>query len=348
MGQIHRSGARQALRGGFITMKILVTGGGGFLGRYIVRLSRERGDTVSILGRSEQPDLAAQGVEVIRGDIADSVVVMNACRNCDAVIHVAANAGVWGGWESFFQPNVVGTRNVIAACRKHHIQRLVYTSTPSVVYTGEPIAGADESLPYGRNWLCHYPHTKAIAEKELLEANDPGRLRTIALRPHLIWGVGDPHLIPRVVARARSGRLRIVGEGTNRVDITHVENAARAHLLALDALDSDEHAGKAYFISQGEAVFLWKWINELLGKLSEPTIKKSISLPVAYALGALFEGVYRTFRVEREPPMTRFVAIELAKDHYFDIAAARNDLGYSPIRSTSEGVDQLVEHLKRT
>ncbi len=325
--------------------RILVTGGGGFLGRYLVRRLLERGDRVAILGRTPHPDLVEMGVEEIRADLADRERVTEACRHRDVVYHVAAKAGVWGRWESYFQPNVEGTRAVLEGCRRHGVGKLVYTSTPSVVFTGDPLAGVDESIPYGRHWLCHYAHTKALAEREILDANRSGDLNTVALRPHLIWGVGDNHLIPRVVDRARRGRLRVVGEGTNRVDIVHVANAAEAHLRAERALDEPGRAdGKAYFISQGEPVVLWDWINQLLRSLGVPTVDKRVSLRTAYAAGAVCEALYRLLGRKEEPPMTRFLAVELGKDHYFDIGAARRDLGYEPLVSTEAGLVELVAH----
>ena len=269
-------------------MKALVTGGGGFLGRYLVQNLRMREMEVTILGRSPQPEIEAQGTKVYRGKIENYETVSDACQGQDVVFHVAAKAGIWGSWNCFFQPNVIGTRNVIKACKEWGITRLIYTSTPSVVFNGGSFEGADESLPYGRNWISHYAHTKAIAEAEVLAANRPEGLRTIALRPHLIWGIGDPHLIPRVVDRARAGKLRIIGNGHNRVDITHVENAARAHLLAFDALKKGDAGGKAYFISQNQPVILWEWINSLLTRLEIRPVQKKVSLNKAYTVGADF------------------------------------------------------------
>ncbi len=325
--------------------KILVTGGGGFLGRYIVGRLLGRGDEVTVLGRSEHEDLRRRGVAFVRADLADRERVIEACRGCDVVYHVAAKAGVWGSWAAYFRPNVEGTLAVLEGCRRHGVGKLIHTSTPSVVFTGEPLMNADESLPYGRNWLCHYAHTKALAEEAVLAANDPGKLRTVALRPHLIWGVGDNHLIPRVVDRARRGRLRIVGEGKNRVDIVHAANAADAHLLAETALDQPGRAdGKAYFITQGQPVVLWDWINDLLERLGIARIEKKISARAAYAIGLVCEAVYGAARKKEEPPMTRFVAVELAKDHFFNISAARRDLGYDPAVSTEAGLEELVAH----
>lgn len=327
-------------------MKVLVTGGGGFLGRYIVRRLLARGDSVTILGRSAHPDLEKLGAAVVRTDISARDPVVAACRGQDAVFHTAALAGIWGPRELYYRTNVTGARNVIEGCRRHGVGKLIYTSTPSVVFSGQALRGVDETQPYGSRFLCHYAATKAEAEREVLAANGSS-LRTVALRPHLIWGVGDNHLIPRVIARARANRLRIVGEGRNKVDIVQVENAADAHLAAEAALNEPGRAdGKAYFISQGEPVVLWEWINDLLRRLGIPPVEKRISLGAAYRTGAVLEGIYGALRLRREPPMTRFLAVELAKDHYFDITAARRDLRYAPVKGTEEGVAELVAALQ--
>ncbi len=327
-------------------MKVLVTGGGGFLGGRIVERLLARRHEVRVLGRSRQPGLIERGVEVVRGDIRRYETVLKAAQGCGAVFHVAAKAGVWGSRKSYWRTNVEGTRNVLRACGEAGVRRLVYTSTPSVVFTGEAFEGADESLPYGHGFLCHYAETKAQAEREVLHAHDPQGLRVIALRPHLIWGVGDPHLLPRVLARARSGHLRVVGLGLNRVDMTHVDNAAHAHLLALDALEQNRAGGEAYFISDGQPVVLWLWINDLLRRLELPPLTRSISLGKAYRIGAVLEFFWRYLLLPGEPPMTRFVATELAKDHWFDISRARRDLGYHPVVAPQEGLDEYVRSLK--
>jgi nucleoside-diphosphate-sugar epimerase len=323
-------------------MKYLVTGGGGFLGGRIVRRLLERGDSVVILGRKPQPELQVLGAEMIQGSMVDGGIVEHSVRDCDAVFHVAAKAGVWGSWKSFYEPNVVGTENVLNACKRNGIRYLVYTSTPSVVYNGEPFEGEDESLPYGKNWICHYAHTKAIAEKKVLKAHNMDGLRTCALRPHLIWGAGDPHLLPRVIETAGKGRLPIVGRGENRVDITHVDNAADAHLLAMESLIQGGAAcGKAYFLSQGKPVQLWPWINALLERVGMEPITKKVSLKKAFCAGAFLEVLWK-LGLPGEPPLTRFATVELAKSHWYNISAARRDFGYEPKVTNEQGLDEFV------
>ncbi len=325
---------------------VLVTGGAGFLGQAVVRRCLARGYRVRVLGRTPLAGELAEKVDFHRGDIADPASVDAATKGCDFVFHVAAKAGVWGAWEDYLRINVDGTSNVVAACQTHGVRALVHTSTPSVVFSGEPFRGADESLPYGDDWLCAYAETKAVAEEVALKAAS-ATLKVCALRPHLIWGPGDPHLFPRVLARARAGRLRIVGDGENLVDVTHVDTAADAHLGALDALLAGRANGKAYFLSQGEPVKLWAFINRLLVGAGEKPVSRRISLRAAYWLGALLEGAWTLLRLKGEPPMTRFVAVELAKDHWFDVSAARRDLGLKPAVDTWAELDRLAATLRK-
>ncbi len=323
------------------TMKALVTGGGGFLGSRISRMLRERGDEVTVLGRSVYPQLETVGIRTIRGDVRDAAVVRAACQNVDTVFHCAAKAGVWGPRREYLSINVGGTRNVLDACRANGVSKLVYTSTPSVVFGKDDLCGVDESQPYPDGYLAAYPETKAAAERMVLAANGP-HLATIALRPHLIWGPGDPHLIPRVLDRARRGRLVRVGDGRNLVDITYVENAALAHVLAADVLGPGGRcAGKAYFLSQGEPVCLWSWIDTILAAAGLPRVTRSVSFRTAYLAGAAMEVLYRSLWLATEPPMTRFVATQLAKAHYFNISAARVDIGEFVRVTAAVGVERL-------
>lgn len=343
----------------------LVTGGTGFLGRRIVDRLLAQGRAVTVLARNPAADLEARGVRFVRASLDDAEAVAAACAGVTTVFHVAAKVGVWGRYIDFFRTNVLGTRALLAGSRRHGVRQFVYTSTPSVVYNGRDLAGADESLPLTTDCPSPYPLTKALAEREVLAANSP-ELRTVALRPHLIWGVGDPHLVPRVLARARAGRLRIVGSGKNRVDMVHVENAVDAHVLAEQALadrqaqaanraaaespasegSARSAAGRAYFVTNGEPVVLWDWINDLLRALGEPPVTKRLSLRAAATIGAVCEALWSVLPVRTEPPMTRFVAAELAKDHWFDITAARRDLGYVPRVTMAAGTAELVAALR--
>ena len=308
-----------------------------------------RGVGVTSIQRSDVPDTArVAGVRYVSGDVTEWPSIDAVLEGVDTVFHVAAKAGMWGRAADYERINVEGTRNVLQACLKHGVKRLVYTSTPSVVFNGEPIQGWDESAPYGSNWLCDYARTKCEAEQIALDPTHRNQLAVVALRPHLIWGVGDPNLIPRLVARAKAGRMLRVGNGTNRVDITHVGNAAHAHLCAYDILmrDPAKVSGKAYFVSDGHPVVLWDWIQGLFDRLGLPEVKRSLPLGLVYRMAGVAEWVYRSLNLSAEPPMTRWVAVELAKDHYFDISAARNELGYEPVVGMEEGLRTLVASMQ--
>jgi len=329
---------------------VLVTGGTGFLGSRLVGRLLAEGRRVTVVSRSPRPELEKRGVRVVVGALHEASVCAEAVRGAGTVFHVAARVGVWGGHDDFFRDNVLATRALLRAAQDAGATRFVHTSTPSVVYNGLDLANADERLPLTTDCPSPYPLTKAMAERDALSVNG-SRFRVCALRPHLIWGVGDPHLVPRILARARAGRLRIVGAGKNLVDMVHVENATDAQLLAERALGEPgaapgPAAGKAYFITNGEPVNLWNWINDLLRALGEPPVTKSVSLDAARRMGAVCEALWRVLPLKGEPPMTRFVAAELAKDHWFSIEAARRDLGYVPRVSMEAGTAELVAALR--
>ena len=322
-------------------MNVLVTGGGGFLGGAIVRSLIARGDTVRSLSRGDHPALRATGVEQVRGDVADPAVVQRAVEGCSLVFHVAAKAGIWGPYADYYRSNVTGTRNVIAACRAYGVRQLVYTSSPSVVFDGRDMEGVDESVPYPRHYDAPYPATKAEAERLVRAAND-ATLATVALRPHLIWGPGDTNLIPRIIARAKAGRLRRIGRRVNLVDSTYIDDAAAAHLSAADRLaPGSPIAGRVYFVSQGEPWPVWDLINRILQAAQLPPVTRTIAPTLALLAGAVCETLAHALRLSDEPPMTRFLARELSSAHWFNIAAARRDLGYQPSVSIEEGMQRL-------
>lgn len=323
-------------------MLVLVTGGGGFLGGAILRQLRAEGLELRSLARGAYPELEAQGVQCLRGSLLEPGPLAEAVEGCTAVIHTAAKAGVWGAWSDFEATNLEGTRRLLAAAQAAGVRSFVHTSSPSVVFDGHDHLEADESLPYPKRFLAPYPATKAQAEAAVLSANRPG-FATVALRPHLIWGPGDPHLLPRLAKAARAGRLPVVGSGRQVVDATYVDNAAWAHVLAWRALQGPEPAcaGKAYFIAQGEPRPTFALIDELLAAAGAPPVQGRVPAGLAYAAGALLEQLHGLFPAWGEPRMTRFVAAELATSHAFKLEAARRDLGYLPAVSHAEGLARL-------
>jgi 2-alkyl-3-oxoalkanoate reductase len=322
-------------------MKALVTGGGGFLGGAIVKKLLRKEFAVRSFSRGSYPYFSEWGVEEHQGNLDRYDDVERACAGCDIIFHVAARAGLWGPYADFHQANVVGTDNILRAARRLGIRALVYTSSPSVVFDGRDMEGVDESVPYAKHYKSPYPQTKALAEQMVLQSNSSA-LATVALRPHLLWGPGDTHLIPGILARGRG--FKQIGRGNKLADFTFIEDAAEAHLLAAAALGpGSAAAGKAYFISQNEPMDLWQFINRILeiGKL--PRISSSVSPKVAYLAGGFLELVYTLLHLKTEPHITRFLVEELTAAHWFDISAAKRDLGYKPSLTMEQGFGRLRE-----
>ena len=330
-------------------MRVLVTGGGGFLGQALCRGLVERGHEVSSFSRGHYPELDALGVRQLRGDLADRDAVIAACAGMDAVLHNAARAGAWGSYDSYHRANVMGTGNVLAGCREHFVPRLVYTSTPSVTHRAtHPVEGGTaDTVPYGEDLKAPYAATKLIAEKIVLAASDE-TLATVALRPRLIWGPGDNHLLPGLAGRARAGRLRFVGDGRNRIDTTYIDNAAQAHFDALEHLAVGAAcAGRAYFISNGEPMAMRDIVNALLRAMGAPEVERTIPFGLAYAAGAVCEAAWPLLRLKGEPPITRFLAEQLSTTHWYDMAPATRDFGYVPRVSIAEGLERLADARRR-
>lgn len=315
----------------------LVTGGGGFLGGALVDALLARGARVGSISRGAYPALEARGVETFRADLGDPTVGPRALRDAletlgaDTVFHCAALPGVWGPAARYERANVAATHHVVEACLAAGVPRLVFTSSPSVVFDGEDHRMAGPDLPYPERFLTHYPRTKAEAERAALAANGD-RLATIALRPHLVFGPGDPNLVPRLLERADAGRLRIVGDGTSEVSLTYVDNAAAAHLTAAEALADPALvpgcAGRPFFVNNREPVPLWDWIGRILEGTGRRPVTRRIPAGVAYAAGATLETLWRALRRRNsEPPMTRFVAKQLATHHTYDMAPFERAMG---------------------
>jgi nucleoside-diphosphate-sugar epimerase len=343
---------------------VFITGASGFIGGKLAERLLAGGRAVRVLARRSLPTLEKLGAQVIAGDLHDAAALRLGCEGAATVFHVAGRVGVWGPAKDFFHVNVEGTRQVISACRAAGVPRLVYTSSPSVVFNGGNLAGVDESAPLCTVAPCAYPTSKAEAERLVAAANSP-KLATVSLRPHLVWGPGDRNVVPRVLALARKGRLKIVGAGRNLVDCTHISNVVDAHLRAEQALGKchligdispgragetchllSDIGGRAFFITNGEPVVLWDWINELLRGLGVPEIERRVPLGAAYAVGGVLEALWSALPLKGEPPMTRFVAKELATDHWFKIDAARRDLGYAPRVTMAAGTAELLAHYR--
>ncbi|MBN2005506.1 MAG: NAD-dependent epimerase/dehydratase family protein [Anaerolineae bacterium] len=328
-----------------MTLKALVTGGGGFIGSFVVEQLLQRGDSVTVFARGDYPQLAASGARVIRGDVQDAAAITEACAGHDIVFHIAAKAGIWGTWESFYGPNVAGTENVIAACHAQGISRLVYTSSPSVVFDGHPQEGVDETVAYPQHYESLYARAKSIAEQRVLAANGQGGLLTVSLRPHFVFGPRDTHITLGLIERARAKKMMQVGLDTVKKDLSYVEDVAWAHLLAADALQPGSPlAGSAYFISQGEPVLFWQWVADLLQALGLPGIQRKIPLGLAQTVGTGMEWVYRVLPLRGEPLLTRFLVNEMGQSQYYSIERARRDFGYVPRYTIAQALEKTVAY----
>ena len=324
-------------------VKVLVTGGGGFLGIAICRQLLARGYDVTAFQRTASDELEKLGVQVIQGDISDTEPLNTALRGIDAVIHTAAKAGLSVNYDEYFRANVTGTENVINACLNNGIHKLVFTSSPSVTHSDGDIEGGNESLPYPESYNSPYPKTKALSEQLVMAANSP-ELHTVSLRPHLVWGPGDNHLLPKLLKRVRHGTLRLPWPD-KLIDTVYIDNAAMAHLLALDKLETHPEVvgGKTYFISNDEPVTQGEIIGGLLKAAGLDVDIQAISPGIAIAAGTLLETGWKLFGIKSEPPLTRWSAEHLSTAHWYDISAAKRDLGYTAEVSIAEGLEMLAQ-----
>lgn len=323
-------------------MKILITGAAGFLGRHLSKSLQAKGHEVTNFSRGQYPDLLENGIKTICGDISDAAIVEAALIGFDAVFHVASKVGIWGKYDDYYKTNVIGTQNIIDACKKQGIKKLIYTSSPSVVFGTESLAGVGEEQGYPSKYISSYAKTKALAEKRILEANSSS-LSTVALRPHLIFGPGDHHIFPRIVKKARAGALKRIGDGKNLVDVIYVKNAVDAHISAFEKLGPDSNiAGKAYFLGQEKPVNLWDFIDDILVRHKVEPLTDNISGKAAYRIGWLMEKGYGILGIKSEPPMTRFMALQLSCSHYFNHENAEKDLGYKPRIHIKEALDETM------
>lgn len=329
-------------------MRALVTGGGGFLGAALARRLRERGDEVRVFGRGSYADLEALGIDCAKGDVADYEALHAACDDRDVVFHVAAKVGLWGRYEEFHRVNVEGTKNVLRACQAQGIRRLVFTGSPSVVFHGGDVSGVDESAPYPEKFDSFYSQTKALSEQMVL-ASDHDRLSTVSLRPHFIWGPGDKSILPRVIARHRAGRLFRIGEDNKLVDTIYIDDAVEAHILAAIQLSPlSEIAGKAYFLSGGDPRPFWEFVERMLGAAGLGPVKRRIPKPLAYAAAGVCEGAWRALGLSSEPPLTKFLVDTMTTSHWFDISAAKRELGWKPKVKIEDGMARLAHWIKAT
>ena len=323
-------------------MKVLVTGTGSLLLGGLASELLRRGDEVVCLQRRPAAFMGHQNAHEVLADICNSDAVALAAKGCDAIIHGAARVGVVGSQKEFYDTNVHGTENILRAAEQQSISRLVFVSTPSVAHTGDSLVGAPAGQAEIGRSRSYYAESKAIAERTVLNARN-SQLAVVAIRPHLVWGPGDTQLVGRIVERAKSGRLAVVGTGNALVDSTYIDNAISAHIAALDALHIGSACdGKAYVVSNGEP----RTVNELMRSMCEsagvPFEPRHLSLTLGIRLGSLVERLWPLMQ-SSEPPITRFIAEQLGTAHWFDQRVVHNDLKWAPSVTLEEGFKQLTQ-----
>ncbi len=325
-----------------------MTGGSGFLGRWIVERLLARGDAVRVMQRGPSPALAERGVDVLQGDVEDPAEARAAVKGVDVVFHVAARVGLHGTWSDHHRTHVVGTRNLLDACLAERVGRFVYTSSGRVVADSGVIEGGDEDAPYPRRFLSAYARSKAEAEQGVLAAHERGRLHTVALRPQFVWGPGDRGFVSRVVEASRTRRVERVGGADVRVSMSYVEDVAAAHMLAASAIESPWAAagGRAYFVTDTEPVSLWGFVDGLLVDLGLPPTDGAMSYAAAWRLGLALELTHRALGRSGEPRMTRPLAAAVGRSCWFTTHRARRDLGWVPEVGPIEGRRRLLVWLR--
>jgi nucleoside-diphosphate-sugar epimerase len=316
-------------------MRVLVTGSTSLLGGTIVKQLIAHGDDVAVFQRRPS------GLDALEylGDVADADAVSKAMNGVESVVHVAGLVSVSGGWESFESTNVVGTTNVIDAARRGDVSRFVLISSPSVAYAGKSLVGVPAGPADPNKARGHYARSKAIAERTALAADSPD-MSVVAIRPHLIWGPGDTQLVGRIVDRAKTGRLAIVGTGAALIDTIYIDNAADAAIAALDR--ATDLGGRSFVVTNGQPRPIGELINRIVMAAGLDLPRFKVPYQVAKAGGSVAERIWEHRSVDTEPPMTSFLAEQLGTAHWFDQRETRKALDWVPSVSLAEGFTRLA------
>jgi nucleoside-diphosphate-sugar epimerase len=321
-------------------MKALVTGATGFLGGALARRLHSMGWDVTAAGRSQGglAELHSLGIQTVQAELSDGQAILRACKDQEIVFHCGAFSSPWGKSTEFYTANVLGTENVIRACMENQVNRLAYVSTPSVYFRYEPRLNVreDAELPPPVN---EYSRTKQMAEAKIDAAFNEG-LPVVTIRPRGIFGPRDTSILPRLIQRLQSGRMRIIGDGENITDMTFVENVVDA--LVLCAESPAENLGKKYNITNGEPFHLWRMIERVCGQLNLEFPARKIPYNIAHNLAAVLEAVYRALPSQPEPPLTCYSVFVISQNATLDISAAKKELGYQPKISMDEGFEKFV------
>lgn len=325
-------------------MKALITGATGFLGGALTHRLHGMGWEVTALGRNPAKlnELEDAGMNPIRADISKKSELTEVFKGQEIVFHCAALPSPWGNFEKFYQANVIGTRNVVQACLENKVKRLMYVSTPSIYFDYNSRVGVKEDDPLPEP-ISHYARTKLLAEEEVDKGSAQG-LAVVSIRPRAIFGEGDTVIFPRLIPRLRSGRLPILGDGENIVDLTYIQNVVDALLLCAESPKNT--LGKKYSISNGEPIKIWKLIERICDELGYPHPSRKVSYKTANTVASALEFIYSLIPYSPEPPLTRLSVSMMANSSTVDISAAKNELGYQPKVSIEAGVGRFLKWWK--
>lgn len=322
-------------------MKTLITGATGFVGGALARRLHAQSADVTALGRNPiaGKQLEQDGIRFLQADLGDKQAITAACAEQDIVFHCGAYCSPWGRYRDFYTSNVTGTQHLIHGCQQHHVSRLIYVSTPSLYFAYDTRLNVSESDPLAAKQVNYYTQTKLLAEHAIDSAHEAG-LPVVTIRPRAIFGPGDTTILPRLISRLQQGRLRIIGDESNLIDLTYIDNVVDALLLCANAPSTA--LGKKYNITNGEPANLWQMVQRLCRELNLPYPRKKIPVRVAFMLAWGMEIASRTLLNYKEPLLTRYTVSVLAKSATLDISAARRELGYKANVSIEEGVERFI------
>ncbi len=322
---------------------ILVTGATGFLGFRTVERLAQQPDVAKIIaaGRTKKPGAVVEHpkVEYRLGSLEDEAYVSSLFEGVDQVVNCAALSSPWGSYYEFYQANVQSQSNLIKEAKKNGINRFVFVSTPSLYFNFKDRYDIKESEPLPPP-VNQYARTKREAE---LMLQDSG-LSYIAIRPRALIGRGDTVIMPRLIRAYEEGRLKIIGNGKNEVDLTAVSNVVDAIVLALGA--SEEACGEVYNITNGEPVKLWEAIDDTLARLGMKLGPKKVPLGVVKTVAKMME-LKAKWSKGKEPVLTQYSVGTLAMNFTMDISKAKDKLGYEPKMNTKEAIDEFVQWYKQ-
>jgi hypothetical protein len=318
-------------------MRIFVTGGSGFVGGHLVEALAKQGHEVLALARSDRAAGAVRGFGAtpVRGELG--AVRPEDIGGAEAVVHCAAFVEEWGTRAQFWEANVAGTENLLAAARAGGAKRFVHVGTEAAIFAGRDLVDVDEDVPYPTRHRYLYSETKAEAEKRVLAAAAPG-FATLSIRPRLVWGPRDTSVLPAVLRMAGAGSFAWLDGGRARTSTTHVANLVHALGLALTAGEP----GRAYFVADDGERTVRAFLGALARTQGVDLGQRSVPSIVARPLARAVEGAWRLLRIRRTPPMTRFAVDMMSSSVTVRTDRARRELGYAPVIGVDEGLARMA------